>query len=417
MNILVLNAGSSSHKLCLYAIEGALPDNPPPPLWQAQVDWYPDDNSAKLTVEAQAKKRDETITGQSQAQVLSQVLGSLHQGSTAVMNGLEAIALVGHRVVHGGDQYQSSVVVDEEVKGAIADLIPLAPLHNSANLNGIELMESLLGEVPQVAVFDTAFHHTLPDTAATYPGPYEWKAQGIRRYGFHGISHQFCSRRAAQILEQDLSELRLVVCHLGNGASLTAVKNGCSIDTTMGFTPLEGVMMGTRCGSIDPGILMYLLDQGHDLGYLDRLLNRESGLKGLSGVSHDLREVQTAIAQGNQQAKLAFDVYIHRLKSCLGSMIMSLEGLDCLVFTAGLGEHSPEVRSRVCQGLTFLGVELDEEKNGKSPRDQDIATDASTVRVLIIHTQEDWAIAQEAWRCAPASHGNPKNFAINSSSL
>ncbi|MGD1936863.1 MAG: acetate/propionate family kinase [Cyanophyceae cyanobacterium] len=417
MNILVLNAGSSSHKLCLYAIGEELPNDPPPPLWQAQIDWYPDDESATLTVEAQTGQQNKTITGQSQAEVLREVLASLHQGPTAVIDGLEEIALVGHRVVHGGDRYQSSVVVDEEVKGAIADLSALAPLHNPANLNGIELMESLLGDVPQVAVFDTAFHHTLSDTAATYPGPYQWKAQGIRRYGFHGISHQFCSHQAARILGKDLLEFRLVVCHLGNGASLTAVKNGQSIDTTMGFTPLEGVMMGTRCGSIDPGILMYLLDQGHDLADVDRLLNKESGLKGLSGVSHDLREVQQAISQGNSQAKLAFDVYIHRLKSCLGSMIMSLEGLDGLVFTAGLGEHSPELRSRVCQGLKFLSLTLDEEKNQRSPRNADISADDSAVRVLVIHTQEDWAIAQEAWRCIPVDHPVAKKIPINSGSL
>ena len=414
MKILVLNAGSSSHKLCLYALGHTLPATAPTPVWEAQIDWYPDQAVIEIKTDTGAFL-EQKVALTSRRDTLSQVLSTLWQGPTQVLKSPHEIDAVGHRVVHGGQTYQASTIVTPEVKAEIDRLKQLAPNHNPANLDGIELMEKLLGQVPQVAVFDTAFHSQMPDAAAIYPGPYDWVNQGIRRYGFHGISHQYCSQRAAQILDRD--DLRLIICHLGNGGSLCAVHHGQSIDTTMGFTPLEGVMMGTRCGSIDPGILMYLLDQGHDLGYLDRLLNRESGLKGLSGVSHDLREVQTAIAQGNQQAKLAFDVYIHRLKSCLGSMIMSLEGLDCLVFTAGLGEHSPEVRSRVCQGLTFLGVELDEEKNGKSPRDQDIATDASTVRVLIIHTQEDWAIAQEAWRCAPASHGNPKNFAINSSSL
>ena len=411
MNILVFNAGSSSHKLCLYAIDNGLPDSPPSPLWHAQIDWSLNNNAAKITLKIARRitpdiiskgKKEEVIEGESQKQILSKTLDTLCQGAAASISDLGDIDCVGHRVVHGGTQYQASVMVDAEVKQAIADLIPLAPLHNPANLKGIELMETLLGDIPQVAVFDTAFHHTLPEVAAIYPGPYAWKEQGIRRYGFHGISHQFCSQRAAQLLGKDLSELRLIVCHLGNGASLTAVKNGRSIDTTMGFTPLDGVMMGTRSGAVDPGILIHLMKQGYSADQLDRMLNKESGLKGLSGISHDLRQVQQAIAQGNPQAKLAFDIYIHRLKSCLGSMIMSLEGLDCLVFTAGLGEHSAELRSRVCQGLKFLGLELDEGKNRRSPQDEDIATESSAVRVLVISTQEDWAIAQDTYRLRSA---------------
>ncbi len=403
MTILVVNAGSSSHKLALYAMAEEQVETPPSPQWHAQIDWYPDKGEAVLAVHTSAESLEETLTANpTPAQGLARVLQTLWDGPTAVIPDKTAIDGVGHRVVHGGDKYQSGVVVTDAVKGAIADLIPLAPLHNPANLKGIEFMETLLGDVPQVAVFDTAFHQTLPEVAATYPGPYEWTKKGIRRYGFHGISHQFCSQRAAQILGKDLADLRTVVCHLGNGASLTAVKGGRSIDTTMGFTPLDGVMMGTRCGAVDPGILIHLMKQGDHPEQLDHLLNKESGLKGLSGVSHDLRDVQGAIAQGNAQAKLALEVYVHRLKSCLGSMIMSLGGLDCLVFTAGLGEHSSELRSRVCQGLEFLGVELDAAKNERSPKDQDIAAASSAVRVLVIQTQEDWAIAQETQRCLAA---------------
>lgn len=400
MKILILNAGSSSHKLCLYILEDSLPEAPPTPVWQAQIDWYPQQHEAVIEVDTtQASLGANRVTSSSQDETLSDVLSTLWQGKTQVIQSLQDIDVVGHRVVHGGNAYQASVVVTPNVKKAIAQLIPLAPTHNPANLEGIELMERLLEDVPQVAVFDTAFHSHMPDAAAIYPGPYDWIAQGIRRYGFHGISHQYCAQRAAQILNQKLAELRLIICHLGNGGSLTAVRGGKSIDTTMGFTPLDGLMMGTRSGSVDPGILIHLMRQGYDADQLDQLLNQASGLKGISGVSHDLREIDQAIAQGNQQAQLAQDIYLHRLKSCLGSMLMSLGGVDAIVFTAGIGEHSPQVRALTCDALAFLGLRIDVASNENAPVDQDIATDESTVRVLVIHTQEDWAIASECWNC------------------
>ncbi|MEO1637576.1 MAG: acetate/propionate family kinase, partial [Cyanobacteria bacterium J06631_9] len=273
----------------------------------------------------------------------------------------------------------------------------LAPSHNPANLEGIELMEQLLDGVPQVAVFDTAFHSQMPQVAQTYPGPYEWRSQGIRRYGFHGISHQYCAHRAAQLLGQPLEELRLIICHLGNGCSLSAVKGGKSIDTTMGFTPLDGLMMGTRSGAVDPGILIHLMRQGHSADELDQLLNKASGLGGVSGVSNDMREIEKAIKQNNDRARLAKDLYIHRFKACFGAMLMSLGGVDAVVFTAGIGEHSPWVREKLCKGLAFLGLTLDAEANKQSPVDRDIAMAKSAVRVLVIKTQEDWAIAQACW--------------------
>jgi len=289
-------------------------------------------------------------------------------------------------------------VINPTVKAAIDRLSALAPNHNPANLEGIELMETLMGDVPQVAVFDTAFHSQIPDVAAIYPGPYSWRDQGIRRYGFHGISHQYCTQRAAQILNRSVDKLRLIICHLGNGGSLSAVKGGRSIDTTMGFTPLEGLMMGTRSGSVDPGILIYLMRQGKSADEIDQLLNRASGLLGISGVSHDLREIGEAISQGNQRAQLAQDMYIHRLKSCIGSMLMSLEGADVIVFTAGIGEHASQIRTAVCEGMAFLGVALDPVANEQHPVDQDIAIANSSMRVLVIKTQEDWAIAQACER-------------------
>jgi acetate kinase len=311
------------------------------------------------------------------------------------------IAMVGHRVVHGGQEYEESTLISAAVKAAIKNLCILAPAHNPANLEGIEVAERLLPTVPQVAVFDTAFHRQMPLPAAVYPGPYEWFEQGIRRYGFHGISYQYCTQRAAQLLGKDLKSLRLIVCHLGNGCSLAAIQEGRSIDTTMGFTPMEGAMMGSRSGSIDPGILLYLLrEKGYSAEQVDTTLNKASGLKGVSGVSSDMRQIMQAIAEGNIRAKLAFDIYVHRLRFFLGAMLAVLGGADALVFTGGVGEHSAAVRAGVCEPFGFLGLKLDAEKNALSPADEDIATPDSSVRALIIHTEEDWVIAQECWKVA-----------------
>lgn len=289
-------------------------------------------------------------------------------------------------------------MINEDVKKAIAQLATLAPVHNPAAVEGIEAIEQSLGDVKQVAVFDTGFHATIPDAAAIYPGPYEWVEQGIRRYGFHGISHQYCAQRAADILGRDLASLKLINCHLGNGCSLAAIQNGRSIDTTMGFTPLDGLMMGSRSGSIDPGILIYLLRQSnYSAESLDYVLNKSSGLRGISGISSDLPEVIAAIAQGNYRAQLAWDMYVHRLRAGIGSMLASLGGLDVLVFTAGVGEKSPGIRQAVSEGFGFLGLKIDPQKNQQNPVDIDITTPESTIRVLVIHTQEDWAIAQQCW--------------------
>ncbi|TAF98671.1 MAG: acetate/propionate family kinase, partial [Oscillatoriales cyanobacterium] len=270
--------------------------------------------------------------------------------------------------------------------------------HNPINLEGIEAVEKILKNVPQVAVFDTAFHSQLPPAAFVYPGPYEWLEEGIRRYGFHGISHQYCARRAAEILNRDSADLRLISCHLGNGCSLAAVRDGRSVDTTMGFTPLDGLMMGSRSGSIDPGIIIHLLRRSHFTAEeLDNILNRNSGLKGISGVSSDMRLVAEAIANGNSRAQLALDIYIHRLRAGIGAMLASLGGLDALIFTAGVGENSAAVRAAVCEVFGFIGLRLDGEKNLNSPIDDDVAAVDSAVRVLVIHTQEDWEIARECW--------------------
>jgi acetate kinase len=399
MNILVLNSGSSSQKSCLYEIADALPDSPPAPLWEGKIEWQ--GARARLSMRAGAGAgQTEEIESQGRADATRRLLKALGSGSSgAAKNGRE-IAAAGHRIVNGGADYVLPQRITGEVKAAIEKTAVFAPLHNRVELEGIRLIEEVFGALPQFAVFDTGFHRGMPDAAAIYPGPYEWAAErGIRRYGFHGINHQYCAERAARLLEKKPSELRLVSCHLGNGCSLAAIRDGRSVDTTMGFTPLEGLMMGTRSGSVDPGILTFLLREQKLSGeQLDDLLNKKSGLLGISGVSSDMREVVAAMRQGHTRAKLAFDIFVHRLCAGVGAMTAALGGLDALLFTAGIGENSPEVRAAACAGLGFLGVRLDETKNASSRGDGLISASESGVRVLVLKAQEDWAIAKECWK-------------------
>ena len=399
MKILVLNAGSSSQKSCLYELNDTLPDRPPQPLWEAKIDWTHREGTGELQVKtATGHSFEEEIASDSRAGAIARMLQTLWEGETQVINSLNEIDIVGHRVVHGGEKYQQGTLISPEVKQEISRLSEFAPVHNPINLEGIEAIEKILPNVPQVAVFDTAFHSNLPPAAFVYPGPYEWLQEGIRRYGFHGISHQYCTRRAAQILNRDLADLRLISCHLGNGCSLAAVRGGRSVDTTMGFTPLDGLMMGSRSGAIDPGIIIHLLRRSHlSAEYLDNILNRNSGLLGISGVSSDMRLVGEAIKDGNDRAQLALDIYLHRLRSGIGEMLASLGGLDALIFTAGVGENSAVVRAAVCEVFGFIGLRLDDKKNLNSPVDDDIAAVDSAVRILVIRTQEDWEIARECW--------------------
>jgi acetate kinase len=400
MKILVLNAGSSSQKSCLYDMTTTIHPLAPQPLWEGKINWTEDKNQAEITVKtAIGATLQETIVSDSPQVQFAYLLSTLIHGATQVIDDLSVIDVVGHRVVHGGQDHKEAVIITEDVKQAIARLCNLAPAHNPAALAGIEAIEKSLGNIPQVAVFDTGFHNTLPDAAAIYPIPYNFAEQGIRRYGFHGISHQYCANRAAEILGQDLLSLRIITCHLGNGCSLAAIKNGCSIDTTMGFTPLDGLMMGSRSGSIDPGILIYLWQQyNYSSEELDNILNKLSGLRGISGISSDLRDVIAAKEQGNKRAQLAWDMYVHRLRSGIGAMLASLAGLDVIVFTAGVGEKSAEIRQAACEPWGFLGLKIDLEKNQQQPVDIDIATFDSMVRVLVIETQEDWAIAQQCYK-------------------
>ncbi len=402
MNILVLNGGSSSLKGLLSSVTGGpLPEQAPPPLWEARVDWGRRPGQAWIRVKNGAGRTDEReMAVASPAAVLEPVIEMLWSGPAKAVGSPREIDAVGHRIVHGGAALRESTRITPEVMAVIAKLVEFAPEHNRLELETIQAAGRMLGpDVPQIAVFDTAFHATLPDAAAVYPGPYRWFEEGIRRYGFHGISHRYVSRRAARILGREPGSLRLVTCHLGNGCSLAAVRGGRSIDTTMGFTPLEGLMMGTRSGSVDPGILIYLArHRGCSPDQLDRILNEESGLKGISGVSADMREIFSAMEGGNHRARLAFDVFTHRLCREIGGMLASLGGVDALVFTAGIGENSPQVRASVARRFGFLGLKVDEEKNAGAPVDQDIATADSSVRLLVVHTDEDWEIVRECGR-------------------
>ena len=404
MNVLVLNSGSSSQKSCLYQIGDTLPADAPACVWEGKIEWL--DGKAEYSIKnSRGVSRKNLPTVGSRAEAIERLLESLWSGETQAISKPSDIDVVGHRVVHGGLRHFEPAVVTERIKSAIEVASVFAPLHSRAELQGMEIVEKLLGPVPQIAVFDTGFHHNMPLSAATYPGPYEWFEQGIRRYGFHGINHQYCAERAAELLGKDPKLLKLVTCHLGNGCSLAAIREGRSVDTTMGFTPLEGLMMGTRSGSVDPGILTYLMRRRRFLDeQLDDVLNKKSGLLGISGISSDMREVLAASKKGHERAQLALDIYVHRLQSGIGAMVAVLGGVDAVVFSAGVGENSPEVRAAVCDQLGFLGMRLDPAKNAQSPldkdKDKDISAPDATVRVLVIHAQEDWMIARTCWNLA-----------------
>ncbi len=417
MKVLVLNSGSSSQKSCLYEIGDTLPDAAPASAWEGKIEFADKDKDKEaeysIRTSGGAVHKGQT-SALSRGEAIEHLLHGLWSGETKAISAPSEIDVVGHRVVHGGPQHFSPAIVTAEVKSAIAGVSLFAPLHNRAELEGMEIVSKLFGPVPQVAVFDTGFHRTMPQSAAVYPGPYEWFEQGIRRYGFHGINHQYCAERAAQMLGRTSTSLRVVSCHLGNGCSLAAIRNGQSVDTTMGFTPLEGLMMGTRSGSVDPGILTYLMRQHKMTGeQLDEMLNKHSGLLGVSGISGDMRDVLAAAAKKNDRAKLALEIYIHRLQAGIGAMVAVLGGIDALVFTAGVGENSPEVRAAACENLAFLGVRLDAEKNGRrSDSDVDISSRDTAVRVFVIHAEEDWMIARACWNLMQTVTETPMSSSI-----
>ncbi|HWB83170.1 MAG TPA: acetate kinase [Bryobacteraceae bacterium] len=401
MKVLVINGGSSSWKCRFDEFrDDSVPVEAPQPAWEARVEWNPQTRQAALRIITRAGETRKQVQVESLEAALEPVLESLWSGASKVVDGPAAVNAVGHRIVHGGLKYRQPMLLTSEVCAALAKEADVAPEHNRVELEAVRAAKRLLGpRTPQIAVFDTGFHATLEPPAYVYPGPYEWLEQGIRRFGFHGINHQYVSERAAHLLSREPASLQLITCHLGNGCSLAAVRAGRSIDTTMGFTPLDGLMMGTRSGALDPGILIYLLRRHHySADDLDRILNRESGLKGISGRSGDVREILAAMQSNDERAKLAFDLYAHRLCRELGGMLAVLGGVDALVFTGGVGENCASLRERVCAQLGFLGLKLDSERNARPQPDQDIAAAASSVRVLVIAAQEEWQIARQCCR-------------------
>jgi acetate kinase len=397
--ILVCNAGSSSLKFSLFDAEEEVL------LADGEIDWIRKPAQLVFRRAGQAESH-QSLKLDKHGDAAARILDDLQAGSSPALHSLEELRAVGHRVVHGGERYSCAVLITPEVKRTIEELTELAPLHNPASLAGITAAEQALPGIPQVAAFDTAFHATLSAAARTYAVPRKWTREWrIRRYGFHGLSHSYCAGRAAEMIGR--RSLRLVIAHLGHGASMSAVRDGVCVDTSMGFTPLEGLVMGTRSGTVDPGILVYVLQRkGLDGNALDNGLNYESGLLGLSGISSDMRQILSELPH-NPDARLAVEVYVHRIRQTVGAMAASLGGLDGLVFTAGVGERSQEIRKRVCENLDYLGLELDRSANETCKPDSDIATPASKARILVITTREDLTIMRETQRLVGSSTTRP----------
>jgi len=330
------------------------------------------------------------------------VLDVLVNDEYGVVKSMDEIGAVGHRVVHGGESFAESVIIDDNVKKVIKDCFDIAPLHNPPNLMGIEACQELMANVPHVAVFDTAFHQTMKPASFMYALPYEaYETYKVRRYGFHGTSHFYVSHRAAELLGKPFEECKIITLHLGNGASMAAIKDGQVVDTSMGFTPLEGLVMGTRSGDIDPAIVFFLMEKlGMDAAEANNYFNKKSGMLGLSGVSNDLRDVLEAAASGNERAQIALDVYYGRVRGYIGNYIAQLNGCDCLVFTAGVGENAIDIRENICKDLEYLGIEMDNEKNKVRGKEVDVSAEGSKVKIFIIPTNEELVIARDTYKLA-----------------
>ena len=328
---------------------------------------------------------------------VQEVLSALTDSTTGVISSMTEIAAVGHRIVHGGEKFKDSVIIDDKVMDAIKECVELAPLHNPANIIGIEACQQIMPNIPMVAVFDTAFHQTMPSYAYIYALPYEiYEKYRLRKYGFHGTSHKYVANRAAEILGRPIEELKIITCHLGNGASICAVKNGKSVETSMGFTPLQGLAMGTRSGTIDPAVISFLMEKEKmSVKDISDFLNKKSGVLGVSGVSSDFRDVQEAAENGNERAQLALDIFCYRVKRFIGDYMGVLNGADAVVFTAGIGENNDLVRSKILKDMDFLGIAIDEEKNKVKGKEIDISAPGAKVKTLVIPTNEELAIARE----------------------
>ena len=390
MNILVINCGSSSLKYQLInsETEGVLA--------KGLCERIGIDGMLTYQPEGGEKEKSE-IAMPTHTEAINAVLAALTNEKSGVIKSLSEVGAGGHRVVHGGEKFTSSCLINDESMKAIEECNDLAPLHNPANLIGIRACQELMPGVPMVAVFDTAFHQTMPDVAYTYGIPYEYyEKYKVRRYGFHGTSHSYVSKRTAEIVGKPYDQMKIIVCHLGNGASISAVNCGKSVDTSMGLTPLEGLVMGTRSGDLDPAIIDFVgKKEGLSLDEMNEVLNKKSGMLGISGVSSDGRDLEAAAETGNKRAQLALDVFDYRVIKYIGAYAAAMNGVDAIAFTAGIGENNIKMRKDVCSSLTYLGVKLDEEKNNVRGEERIISADDSKVQVLLVPTNEELAIARE----------------------
>lgn len=390
MNVLVINCGSSSLKFQL------INSDTEAVLAKGLCERIGIDG--RLTYQpAEGEKSVEDKAMPTHTEAIQFVIDALTDAERGVVASLSEIGAVGHRVVHGGEKFASSAVITEEMIKAVEECNDLAPLHNPANLIGIRACQELMPNVPMVGVFDTAFHQTMPEKAYMYGLPYEYyENYKVRRYGFHGTSHSFVSKRVAEILDRPYDATKTIVCHLGNGASICAVENGKSVDTSMGLTPLEGLVMGTRSGDIDPAILEFLAKkEDMDITALMNMLNKKSGVQGLSGISSDFRDLAAGAKEGNKQAQIAIDVFAYRVAKYVGSYVAAMNGVDAIAFTAGIGENDGSIREKICSYLGYLGIEIDKEANGKRGEEIVISTPDSKVKVLVVPTNEELAIARE----------------------
>ncbi len=390
MKILVLNCGSSSLKYQFLDMntEEALATGLCERIGIDGKHTFKNSKGEKIVSDAPLANHTDAVNN---------VIAMLTNAETGVISSMDEINAVGHRVVHGGEEFAQSVIITDAVKKAIEKCSEIAPLHNPPNLIGIEACEKLMPGVPQVAVFDTAFHQTMDAKAYLYALPYEmYENHKIRRYGFHGTSHFYVSNRVAAMMGRPIEDLKIVSCHLGNGASVTAIKGGKSIDTSMGFTPLEGLIMGTRAGDMDTAIIDYIMvKEGLDIKAATDMLNKKSGVYGISGVSSDFRDIEDAAAAGNERAKIALEMFIYRVQKYIGSYVAAMNGVDAIVFTAGLGENSISDRAAVLEGITFLGLEVDNERNNVRGKEQEITTAGSKVKAFVIPTNEELVIARD----------------------
>ncbi|MGI5992667.1 MAG: acetate kinase [Methanosarcina sp.] len=391
MKVLVINAGSSSLKYQLIDMSNESP------LAVGLCERIGIDNSIITQKRFDGKKLEKQVDLPTHKIALEEVVKALTDSEFGVIKDMAEINAVGHRVVHGGERFTSSALIDEGVEQAIKDCFDLAPLHNPPNMMGIEACAEIMPGTPMVAVFDTAFHQTIPKYAYMYALPYDlYEKYGVRKYGFHGTSHMYVSQRAADMLGKPIEDTKIITCHLGNGSSITAVKSGKSVETTMGFTPLEGVAMGTRCGSIDPAVIPFVMEkEGLSSREVDTLMNKKSGVLGVSGISNDFRDLDEAATHGNERAELALEVFTYKIRKVIGEYSAVLNGPDAIVFTAGIGENSASIRKRILTGLDNLGIKIDEEKNKIRGQEVDISTPDSKVRVLIIPTNEELSIARD----------------------